>query len=69
MAEMTEAERARYHAQRQAAIEQQNAHRRQHGEAITPGLSGSKDPNATPWCTVTPGLPGQRFGQRFGRRR
>ncbi|MCK6433193.1 MAG: hypothetical protein HUU30_12065 [Burkholderiaceae bacterium] len=64
MAEMTEAERARYHAQRQAAIEQQNAHRRQHGEATTPGLSGSKDPNATPWCTVTPGLPGQRFGRR-----
>lgn len=56
MAAMTPEELARYQAQRQAAIEQQNAHRRKHGEAITPGLSGSKDPRATPWCTVTPGL-------------
>lgn len=54
--EMTPQELARYQAAREAAIQQQNAVRRQRGEAITPGLSGSKDPQRTPWCTVTPGL-------------
>jgi len=53
---MTPEELARYNAARDAAIQQQNAYKRKHGLAITPGLSGGKDRGRTPWCTVTPGL-------------
>lgn len=60
MAQMTPQELARYNAQREARIQQQNEYKRRNGLAITPGLSGGKDSSRTPWCTVTPGLRQRR---------